>query len=50
MKDPYMLFPPIQRNTLCVYSMIGNMILAKNPFARIGKVPFVVLNRAAMGR
>jgi MFS family permease len=36
-------------NMLCAYSIIGNAILATDPFATIGKVPFVVINRALTG-
>lgn len=36
-------------NMLCIYSLVGNMILASNPFIKIGTVPFVVVNRAITG-
>lgn len=36
-------------NTMCGYSIIGNLILAKDPFMKIGKVPFIVINKALSG-
>lgn len=36
-------------NTLCTWSLFGNVILANNPFAKIGSIPFVVINRAITG-
>jgi len=36
-------------NLLNTWSIFGNMILAINPFAKVGKVPFVVINRALTG-
>lgn len=36
-------------NLLCGYSLIGNAILANDPFVKFGKVPFVVINRALTG-
>jgi MFS family permease len=36
-------------NMLCLYSLLGNSILASNPFMKLGSVPFVVINRALTG-
>lgn len=36
-------------NMLCLYSLVGNMILASDPFIKLGSVPFVVVNRAITG-
>lgn len=36
-------------NSLCAYSVLGNMIMAANPFAKVGHVPFVVIHRAVTG-
>eukprot|EP00930_Biecheleria_cincta_P070856 TRINITY_DN58444_c0_g1_i1.p1 TRINITY_DN58444_c0_g1~~TRINITY_DN58444_c0_g1_i1.p1 ORF type:complete len:414 (-),score=55.27 TRINITY_DN58444_c0_g1_i1:117-1358(-) len=36
-------------NLLNTYSIIGNTVLSLNPMAKVGKVPFVVINRALTG-
>jgi len=36
-------------NLLCGYSVVGNLILSTDPYAKIGPVPFVVINRTLTG-
>ena len=36
-------------NSLCAYSVVGNLVLALDPFAKMGEMPFVVIHRAVTG-